>query len=131
MNLFLHLYPGDKFMLLAVNALLQATVVILAAWLLSRLAFRRHAAVRHGLWLAALVLVLISPVTAFIMDAANVRIVSLSLPEFLTADETPADVVQLPSDHQGAFTSATLTSEALTPDPLSGRRPKVGWTRGV
>jgi beta-lactamase regulating signal transducer with metallopeptidase domain len=116
MNFFLHLYPGDKFAMLAVNVLLQATVVILAAWLLSRLAFPRRAAVRHGLWLAALIFVLISPATAYLMDAANVRILSLSLPKFLTEDETPADVAELPSDPQGAFASAILASEALTPD---------------
>jgi beta-lactamase regulating signal transducer with metallopeptidase domain len=126
MNTLLHFYPGDKFVLLTANVLLQATVVILAAWLVAKLLFRRHAAVRHGLWLAALVLVLVSPLTAFLMDAANVRLVALSLPAFLTADEAAeesADVVKLSNDPRGALNSTLnsprnptrFMSEVLTP----------------
>ncbi len=80
MNFLLHFYPGDKFVLLSANVLLQATVVILAAWLPARIFFRRNAAIRHNIWLSALVLVLISPVIACVTEAAGLRIITIYMP---------------------------------------------------
>jgi beta-lactamase regulating signal transducer with metallopeptidase domain len=128
MNALIHLYPGDRLALVALSVLQQATVVILTAWLAARLCFRRHAAARHGLWLAALILVLLSPATAIVMEAANVRIVAISLPEFLTADEAPADVAPVPSNSRGALNSAMLTSEVLPLTPSSGQPPIGDWS---
>jgi uncharacterized protein (TIGR03067 family) len=80
MSFLMNFYPGDNFIFLTINVLLQVSTVILVAWLLARFAFRNNAAVRHNVWLFALSLVFISPITAYIADAAGLRILTISMP---------------------------------------------------
>ena len=80
MNFLLQFYPGDKFVLAAANVLLQATMAIFAAWLLARFVFRHNAAIRHNIWLSALILVLLSPFTAYMADRAGLRTITISVP---------------------------------------------------
>ena len=61
MSVLLRICPGNACALLIANVLLQVTVVILAAWLLARLAGRWNAAWRHAIYLVALVCVLATP----------------------------------------------------------------------
>ena len=58
MKTLVALCPPDDVLLLAGVILLQVTVVLLIAWLTSLTLRRSSAAVRHGLWLSALVCVL-------------------------------------------------------------------------
>ena len=80
MNFLLQFYTGDQFVLLAANVLIQMTVVICTAWLLARFVFRHNAAIRHNIWLSALIIVLLSPFTAYLADVAGLRIIAISLP---------------------------------------------------
>lgn len=77
MNALLERCPDDGCLWLAANVLLQATLAILIAWALARTAARRRAAARHAIWLCALAVVLLSPVTAILMDRAGVELLRL------------------------------------------------------
>ena len=81
MSFLLNLYPGDKFVFALANVLLQATVVIFTAWTLATFACRRNAAVRCNIWLTTLMLVLLSPITTHIVDAAGLVIFTISVPD--------------------------------------------------
>jgi beta-lactamase regulating signal transducer with metallopeptidase domain len=80
MNALWECHPGDGCLWLAAEVLLQVTVVILAAWMLAHTVARRRAAARHGIWLCALVFVLLSPVTANLTDRAGVVTFVVHLP---------------------------------------------------
>jgi beta-lactamase regulating signal transducer with metallopeptidase domain len=81
MTLFARLDPGDSLTRLALGALLQMTVAILLAAAAAGLALRRRAALRHNLWLGALIWVLLSPTVAALSDhaALSLGVVRLSL----------------------------------------------------
>jgi beta-lactamase regulating signal transducer with metallopeptidase domain len=135
----LEFYPGDKFVLLAGNVLLQVTIVILAAWLLARIVFRRNAAIRHNIWLSALTLTIFSPFTAYIADVAGLRIVTISVPngsrvEFVTASSgrsltIPSEIVEErePGLHQQSFPDSNLKraklGNSISADMLPQARP--------
>jgi beta-lactamase regulating signal transducer with metallopeptidase domain/photosystem II stability/assembly factor-like uncharacterized protein len=92
MSYILNFYPGDKFVLLAANVLLQVAVVVIAAWFLGRIVFPRNAAVRHNIWLSALILVLFSPLTALIADAAGLWLFTISAPRDSWPERSTASV---------------------------------------
>ena len=69
-------YPGDAMLLLAGNVLVQIAVVAALGWLISSLWARHRAALRHGIWLSALVCVLASPVVAYIAMHAGLSLIS-------------------------------------------------------
>jgi WD40 repeat protein/beta-lactamase regulating signal transducer with metallopeptidase domain len=77
MSTLLRVYPGDALALLMANMLVQATVVILAAWLLARLGSRWNAARRHSIYVLALVFVLVSPVLSWMLEVAGITLLTL------------------------------------------------------
>lgn len=81
MSELLKLYPGDAFFLFTANVLLQVIVVILLAWLLTKIVFRHNAAIRHNIWLSALLFVLVSPMLICFSDYVGLKIVSIRLPK--------------------------------------------------
>ncbi len=96
MSWLLQYYPGDGFLQIAVNVLLQATLVMLLAFVVSRLFLRRSAAARYGLWLCAMVYVLLSPAVAWSVNRAEVSLIRISFthggtpqPESLPKESTP------------------------------------------
>ncbi len=85
------MYPGDAWAFLVVNVLVQVTVVILAARLLTRLGSRWNAAWRHSIYLVALVCVLASPVLSSAMQAAGIALgVRPQIEALLTAEQLTA-----------------------------------------
>jgi beta-lactamase regulating signal transducer with metallopeptidase domain len=74
MNALVSLYPGDDAVRLVASAAVQiAGVVVLAlaaAWAVAR----RNAALRHGIWLAALAWVCIAPLAAWGLQRAGITI---------------------------------------------------------
>ena len=79
MTWFLQFYPGDAFVLLAANVLVQIAVVVALAWAISLGFARRRAAMRHGVWLSALGCVLVSTIAAYVAARADLSLVSLRL----------------------------------------------------
>lgn len=77
MSWLLKLYPGDGAMLVVGSALLQAALVVLLAWLLGATLARRNAALRYAVYLAALAVVLASPVTALAADRLGLSVLSI------------------------------------------------------
>ncbi len=91
MNVLLRICPGDDCGLLLANVLVQVTVVILAAWLLARLGSRWNAAVRHSIYLVALICVLASPVLSMVMPTTGIALLRLQ-PSAPTVAPTVAPV---------------------------------------
>ena len=79
MNLLARLDPGDAVTGLFFIVLLQTSVVILLAALLSRVVFAAACRARHVLWLGVLVLVLISPAVAAVAGRSGLRALGRSL----------------------------------------------------
>lgn len=67
MRVLLDLYPGDSAAILAANVLAQSVVLTLLAWVLAATAGRRRPAIRHAIWLTALLGVLLSPAASALM----------------------------------------------------------------
>ncbi len=80
MNLLARLDSGDAVLRALLVASVQISVVILLAALLSRVALRRRADVRHVLWLGVLVWVLISPAVAAVADGSGLDFWVVKLP---------------------------------------------------
>jgi len=98
----LELYPGDGFFELAINAIVQALVIVAVALLVSRFFLRRRPALRHAVWLSALVCVFLSPLLAWMWDAAGVSLISIKISqvegkvdyyEIIKAEEAARDAV--------------------------------------
>ncbi|MHC4249019.1 MAG: hypothetical protein ACYS9X_07820 [Planctomycetota bacterium] len=68
MRALLDIYPGDGAMLVAGNAVAQAAVAIAVALIAGWMLAKRNVALRYALYLAALVIVLASPITAAVAD---------------------------------------------------------------
>ena len=81
MNLLARLDPGDAVTGLFLNVVLQTSVVILLAALLSRVVFGRRAEARHVLWLATLALILISPAVAVLAGRSGFALWAIALPD--------------------------------------------------
>jgi beta-lactamase regulating signal transducer with metallopeptidase domain/protein involved in polysaccharide export with SLBB domain len=78
MTLFSKLDPGDAVVSLTINVLVQIAVVVVLAWAIATIFARRRAAVRHGIWLAALGCVFVSPIAAYVAAKADVSVISVS-----------------------------------------------------
>jgi len=76
---FLKCYPGDVVALLVANVLAQIAVVVILAGAISLTFARHYAAMRHAIWLCALVGVFVSPIVAYVAARANLSLVSLRL----------------------------------------------------
>ena len=80
MNLLARLDPGDAVTRAVLVALVQMSVVILMADLMGRALLRQRADARHGLWLGALVWVLISPAVVAVADRSGLALWVVALP---------------------------------------------------
>ena len=99
MSILLRICPGDAWGLLVANVLVQVTVVILSAWFLARLGGRWDAAWRHGVYLAALICVLASPVLSLVMQTTGIALVRLrpSVPTVAPAGPASIPMAHIPA----------------------------------
>ncbi len=81
MTTLLQLSPSDLYVAWMLSVLLQATAVLAIAWGLASLLARRNAAARHATWLVSLTLLILSPLTGYLMVSSGVSLVELSLPQ--------------------------------------------------
>jgi beta-lactamase regulating signal transducer with metallopeptidase domain/protocatechuate 3,4-dioxygenase beta subunit len=133
MNLLARLDPGDAVTRAVVVALMQTSVVILSAALLSRFALSRRAEAKHVVWLGVLVWVLISPGVAAVAEGSGLAfwVVELPIPAVGTSI-TDAVITPSPRDERGAGTGQALTSRAEPsegqPTPAPGSQEGDEWT---
>ena len=139
MTWFLKFYPSDAILLITINALVQIAVVVALAWALSLVFARHRAAVRHGIWLAALSCVFVSPIMAYVAGRADLSLVSLRLlpqwaegPMFTQPNATPSllHTSRSSSDPEGRLTIAQqfTAGEMVGQD---GLRPVGTLERGI
>ncbi len=95
MNTFLKLYPGDEALLVVGSTLVQVIALTLLALLAAALFARRNAVLRHGLYLAALAVILISPMTAAVGNLAGLNIVAIPI-SWIERPAAPEPVPALP-----------------------------------
>ncbi len=77
MTSFLRFCPSDALLLLTANVLVQIAVVVVLAGAVSLLLARHRAALRHAIWLGALLCVLLSPAAAYLAAAVGRPLISL------------------------------------------------------
>lgn len=121
MNWLLKFYPGDGAMLLAGSALLQATVVVAIAWLLGATLARRNTALRYALYLAALAVVLASPLTAVAADRLGLSLVRIPWRDAATLEPGPARLAPPPSASVSG--SVSIPEPRKTTGPRASERP--------
>ena len=130
MSILLRICPGNGCALLIANVLVQVTVVILAAWLLARLASRWNAAWRHTIYLVALVCVLASPVLSSVMQATGIALVTLRPSAGAAPPAEPARIPTAQIPESSVAQAATAPQIATTRVPLEaeslgqGSRPQ-------
>jgi beta-lactamase regulating signal transducer with metallopeptidase domain len=118
------MYPGDAWGFLAANVLVQATAVILTAWLLAHLGSRWNAAWRHGIYSIALICVLASPLLSWVMQGTGFALLKLRppVPTATPADPIPiarvseSDPIETPALPQLAARPVPLETESLGQD---------------
>lgn len=111
MRWLLQYYPGDGFAQLALYIFVQASMAVLLALVLSRLLRNRGAALRHAIWLCALLVILLSPVFAWMGYRTNMSLVEISLPrtEKPVYENVPAEI---PADTVAAGQETTQAASA-------------------
>jgi len=80
MNWLLNLYPGDGAAMVAANMLLQVIAVGLLAWLGAKTIAKRNSALRYTLYMCALAVILVSPVTSTLAHHTGLSIITIDLP---------------------------------------------------
>jgi beta-lactamase regulating signal transducer with metallopeptidase domain len=127
MNALVRMYPGDGWLILTANALVQITVMILTAWLLARLGNRRNAAWRHAIYFVALFGVLASPLLSWLMQANGMALLTLRTSAPVPPVQIPAVLmpesraVDTPTQQLGVAPPVHLRAQDLGPvlPPLS------------
>ncbi len=127
MDLLARLDPGDAVTRAVLVALVQMSVVIVMAGLLGRALFRQRADARHGLWLGALVWVLISPAVVAVADRSGLALWVVALP-FQGPGASP-DVNEISADAAVAGIPRS-DSSPLGADQTSGPAPVGAASRG-
>jgi beta-lactamase regulating signal transducer with metallopeptidase domain len=61
------------------NVVLQITLIVVVTSLIGRILFRRYAAARHALWLGAMTMVLLSPVSAVVVHRFGFSLIDIPL----------------------------------------------------
>ncbi|MDB5295032.1 MAG: blaR, partial [Phycisphaerales bacterium] len=107
--------PGDPAVRLAASVAAQVAGIVLVAWVVGRTVARRRAALRHGIWLAALAWAAASPLAAWGLGRAGVGLVRLPLPD--------APLTVGPSTETGG--PALSVSATSTPQEASPWGPKI------
>ena len=108
MNALLRLYPGDGYLVWVANVLLHATVVLVVAWCMAIVVARKHAAARYATWFVGLVLLFITPWTAYLAVFSGVGLAEVPL-AIATTQESQITVPE-----------AEAPMQDLVPEPLSG-----------
>ncbi len=137
MTTLLQLSLGDSYVAWAVSTLLQATTVLAIAWVLASLLARQNAAARYAIWLVALTLLLLSPLTAYLAVSSGVSLVELSLPQesFDERARDPANVAPSPTQaspppvasYSDEFSwHPSLSEQALAP-PQGSYSDEFSW----
>ncbi|HEV3415209.1 MAG TPA: M56 family metallopeptidase [Pirellulales bacterium] len=80
MNALIHLYPGDGVMRLAASGAVQIAIMVGLALVVSSASARRNAALRHGIWLAALAWVCVAPIAAWGLQRAGIAVWRMPAP---------------------------------------------------
>ncbi len=83
------LEPGAGVFLLVVNVVLQTSVVIVAAWLVTKRLFRHSPAAAHAAWLACLLFVTACPLVLLTARAAGVSQIAFTPPRETTPATSP------------------------------------------
>jgi hypothetical protein len=113
MDLLARLDPGDSVTRVVLVALVQMSVVVVLAELIGRTLLRQRADARHGLWLGALVWVLISPAVVAVADRSGLVLWVIALPLPAPGTSPAVEVLEIPR----------LDSTLLTADEASGPAP--------
>ncbi len=80
MSLLAHLGPSERMIGVALNGLVQISVLVVMAALIAQTALRHRAGARHCLWLGALAWVLISPIVAILAHCSGFALWTLAIP---------------------------------------------------
>jgi len=103
MNVIARFYPGDEATLFVVNVLAQVTAAGLLALLARRFLRKASAPTRHGVYLAALTWILLSPLAAYVCQKAGVVLVAIPVAhDQVFAEHDLAPVVAEPFDAKSA-----------------------------
>jgi len=130
MNIPLAIYPGDPATRLALVVVLQVAAVVGLAWLISRTLCRRNPAAAGGVWLGALLCVLLAPLMTWALKRGDVCWVRLpvwtagaesSSPE-ARAESRPAQEVQTDYTPEAGLPDASVAS---IPSPETRATPAV------
>jgi beta-lactamase regulating signal transducer with metallopeptidase domain len=123
MSFLLRLYPGDAFALLSANVLVQATAIMLLALAVSVLLRRASAAARYGVCLAALCVLLLSPLTSWAADRAGLSVARIPLPS-AAASETTEVAEKAPAvEPAGTPDPQPVTAPVVEPAPIAEPAP--------
>ena len=123
MSQLARLDPGERVAELILIVVLQTSVVILLAALLGCTVFRWRAEARHALWLAVLVLVLMSPATAAVARRSGFALWAIALP-VTVRDSSPAHAEPRPS-HEVARSALSRQSAKLSTGFVDGETERL------
>ncbi len=96
-----------------VDAAWRVSLVLMAAWVITRLAGRRPAALRHAIWTAALATALVVPFAAGVMPDWELPLLPAALPA--TAAAQPPDAAASPHESVPVSQHRAAASEPQTP----------------
>lgn len=114
MSILLNLYPGDEWCILFAIVLLQVTVVIVLAWLLSWLLGRWNPALRYTIYLVALGCTLGCPLVAGVMHTTSVTLLALQSPGHLVFQrEIPGTPIVSTADDDASSLPASSPAVAI------------------
>ena len=117
MNTFVFWYPGDQVVIWGFNVLLQASFVAAIALAIAT-SMRRNPAVRYWVLCSSLLLLLLSPVIASLMQLSGRSLLSVSMMHEAVSSGSNATAPELPPETPPVEASSTLS--ALAAD-ISGR----------
>jgi hypothetical protein len=150
--------PMDTILPVAIRVMASITVLLLAAFILALLLGRRDAAVRHGIWLCALLAALVSPVAIVGADLMGIRLATIAWPTRRPATDgyramdpsvagagsmrnSPADDGSMPpfsdesmmlSSHRAAPRATVSETAPLPADPGTDEsKPEAGTTHAI
>ena len=123
MNVLARLDAGDAVAGLFFIVVVQTSVVILLAALLGRTVFRWRAEARHILWLAALVLVMVSPATSAVARRSSFALCAIALP-VTSRGASPAHGDQRPS-HEVARSAPSRQAAELSSGSVDGETERL------
>ncbi len=117
MNTLAHLYPGDDALRVAASVAVQIAGIVLIALIASWTFAHRNAALRDGIWKAALALVCVAPLAAWSFQCAGIaawRVPSSGICENSETVALPSEVSRLPLPVAQATTPTRSVNEEPT-----------------